>query len=109
VGAGIDGEQAELDRRGAAVEREDVHARTSIQAPIAMKPTPATVVTTRGLSQAPSSEPTRTATRVEVTSAPAAAATPPMRLSVVSVANSIVASCALSPISARSTLRNTMK
>ena len=42
--AGLDGQQAELHRRRAAVQRQHVHPRASIQAPMAMKPSAATRV-----------------------------------------------------------------
>src|SRR5207244_8175607 len=76
-GAGLDGDQPELHRRRAAVERENVHPRTRIQTPIAMKPPAAASRRWRGGSQVPIQVPTRTASTVETRSAPPAAATTP--------------------------------
>src|SRR6185312_17514105 len=85
------------------------HDRTSISIhpPIRTNPIPAITLRIFGETKTDSWEPTSTASKLDKTSAPAEAQNTPTRLTFGSAANNNVASCVLSPNSAKNTVTKT--
>src|SRR5262245_39960644 len=79
------------------------YALSNVQMPIAMKPAPARIRRCPGVTHTPSRSPISTARSVDAVSAAVAAMKTPNLLVAGSLANSNVASCVLSPSSARKT------